>query len=165
MTYVGNEEKYVVMPHQQKGFIKIRSDRGVQSVYEYDGSDKNREPITHGDELDIKLKGPTFCYSKHIYMEYDFFCGDYKDRKCIGWRPRGNAAFSAQLRLESKDCGREIVIILGCFANATVATVEVTLSGISVASKIYGVVATNNSKLDTPNCTSLLFVKKPHNVV
>ncbi|KAK1384634.1 hypothetical protein POM88_022369 [Heracleum sosnowskyi] len=162
MTYVGNLNKFRVMPKEQAGFIRICSDRGVQYVYKVDASDRL---IEHGDELDVTVKGPTICYSKNIYLEYDLFSGDFKGRKCLGWEPDVDDALSTQVQLESSDCSREIAIIMGCFANATVATVEVTLSGISAATKVYGVVAANNSILDTPNCTSLLFVKKPDNVI
>lgn len=155
-----------MMPYEQNGFIKICSEKGVQYVYRADArNEKWRPVIENKDEIDVMLLGPIYCYSEDIFMEYDLFCGDYKGRICLGWFPEGDEAIPMQLRLESKDFSRDIVIIMGYFSNATVATVEVTLSDISAATKIFGVVAANNSRLDTPNCTSLLFVKKPHNAV
>lgn len=170
MTYIGSNDELEVKPEKQTGFIKICSKRGVQYVYKVDVPDMRRPSIKFGDEIDVSVNGPTCCSLDYkLYMQHDLFCGaySYKGRKCLGWRvfDDDDEAFSAQVRLESGDGTGEIVVNLGCFSNATVAKLEVMLLDNSAATKVYGVVAANNSILDTPNCTSLLFVKKPENAI
>ncbi|KAK1401954.1 hypothetical protein POM88_001559 [Heracleum sosnowskyi] len=65
----------------------------------------------------------------------------------------------------SVDKTGEIVLLLGCFGNATIAKVEVKMllgeDNNTPCTDVYGVENANNSFSDIPDCTSVLFARKP----
>lgn len=103
-----------------------------------------------------------------MVLEYDLGCGVYKGKAWFEWSPRyPEDTYLGNARLRSVDGTGEISLLLGHFANATVASLKVKFLSLdkSVAAHVYGVVAASNSILDYPCCTSLLFAKDSDNGV
>lgn len=154
----------VVEPKNQLGRISMYTPAGVLDIYNVDKVDDTRETIKHGDEFDIMdIKGPVPFANECNSLEYDLFCGAYKGHIFEffnEWRfDDRDSAFLEKIKLKSIDGTGDIILLMGFYAHATIADVEVRVIS-SDSSKVYGYVAASNNCLDVPMTTSMLFLKK-----
>lgn len=162
IIYLGRDD---VEPQNQLGRIYMYTEYGIHDIYKVDKVDETRETIQHGDEFDIKdIKGPVPFNTECNSMEFDLFCGAYKGfvyHFFREWPFRSECEASlAKIRLNnSLDGTGEISVLMGIYAHATIADVEVRVIS-SDSSKVYGYVAASNNCLDVPMTTSMLFLKK-----
>lgn len=164
LIYLSHDE---LEPEKQCGTIKMISDGGVQFLYNVQDIDMSKPTIKYGDDILVTVKGPT-CSFMCLDMQFDMFSGAYKDSIEVEWDSNESVADDVlfeERRIVSRDGTGEICVMVGLFFDATVACLGVKLVDNSSATNVYGVILASNSKLDIPKCTSVLFEKKPDNVI
>ncbi|KAK1367732.1 hypothetical protein POM88_033824 [Heracleum sosnowskyi] len=158
ITYYGAESTF---PEKQLGTIKVNSTDGFQYLCKVEEVDMSKMPIGNGDPILLTSLAPTIAFDHFddvVILEFDLFCGAFKGSVCFDTRIADGEAFSMQEQLISTDNLNMILVQMGHYANATTATVEVHMSGNPIATNVYGAVFATNSRLDTPNCASVLFL-------
>lgn len=164
VIYQGEEE---VKAEKQIGTITVSDGRRCQYLYSVDCVDTTRPSIEPGDE--IILTGPKVGIrsSGPLSIDFDLFCGDYKDSIYLECYPSTSLMQNAprEKRILSKDGTGEIVVLYALFDDAMEANVEIKLltNDNSDVSDFHGVVAATISDFDQPGFTSFLFSRKPCN--
>ncbi|KAK1381555.1 hypothetical protein POM88_028299 [Heracleum sosnowskyi] len=162
IIYLGKDD---IEPQNQLGRIHMYAPDGIFDIYNVDKVDETRKTIRHGDEFDMKdIKGPVPFEIECNSLDFDLFCGAYKGfvyNFFTEWRFLSNRQASlAKIRLNnSLDGTGEIAVLMGMYAHATIADVEVRVNS-SDSSNVYGHVAASNNYLDVPMTTSMLFLNK-----
>lgn len=164
IIYLGRDD---IEPRNQLGRIYMYSPVGILDIYNVDKVDETRETIKHGDEFDIMdIKGPVPYHNECSSMMFDLFRGAYKGHLYESFSKwqfiSRDDAYLKKLVLDSINGRGTIVILMGLYAHATIAHVEVRLDSTYVAPNIYGSVSASNSQLDSDMATSFLFLKQRH---
>lgn len=162
--YLGTDD---VEPQNQLGRIYMYSPAGILDIYNVDKVNETMETIKQGDEFDIMdIKGPIPFHAECSSLRYDLFCGAYKgfvyERFSEQRYESSEEAYSEKIILGSIDGSGDIIVLMGFYAHATIADVEVRVNS-SDSSSVYGFVAASNNAFDTVTATSMLFNKKRHN--
>ncbi|KAK1368814.1 hypothetical protein POM88_034906 [Heracleum sosnowskyi] len=156
MVYLGVDQ---VLPEKQIGVIKLVSSIGFQYLYNVQEADISNPSLHYGDAIPLVVKGPIFGASNEAYLEFDLFCGEYKGKMDITWRDRvADEVSLRRVMFTSNDGTGSILVNIGTFSNARIANVEVKLlnKDKSAVANVSGVVFASNSKLEIPDCTSML---------
>lgn len=167
IIYLGNDE---IEPNKQLGTITLFHGAGVQYLYKVEKVDSSMPPIRYGDAIDLTVKGPTSFSGEdddYAYMEFDLFSGAYKgivDLPCSPYDDKHEVSLGC-VQLRSTDCTGHVFVNIGHFANAAIASLEVRLLDNFAATNIYGVIFASNSKLDSSDSATVLFRKRPGNLL
>lgn len=163
IKYLGSD---VVPPEKQLGTISMMpSDFARQYLYKVDSVDEERPSLKFGDPVMVTVAAPTTAFAK-FDIEFDLFCGVYKDLVTVEWEEPGyNEVSIWEERVNSEDGTGQIAIQYGLFANATVGNVEVKLLGNYGSASVHGFIVATNSRLDRPTRGSLLFLKNSDNQI
>lgn len=95
-------------------------------------------------------------------MRFDIFRGAYKGSFEVEFKPFEDYVWCDEQKIRSVDGFGEIPVIVGGLSNATVANLNINISGATV---VHGIVAARNSRLDEPSCTSIIFWKSSANKI
>lgn len=160
IVYLGRDK---VEPVKQDGTIKMTFDSCSQYIYKVDKGDPTHQLIEYMDYIVVPVKAPAVEFEE-FEMEFDLFDGAFKETFTFDWQPGLGDILHEEKRIRSRDGFGEISVLYGLFGDATVANLQVKLPDNFADADVYGVVAACNSRLDFPDCTSMLFVKKPDNM-
>ncbi|XP_017259084.1 uncharacterized protein LOC108228108 [Daucus carota subsp. sativus] len=162
IVYLGLDE---IKPEKQLGLIKLISSEGFQYLYRLEDVDRHRPCIRYGDLIPITVRGPSFPFFDHVFIEFDLFCGAYKGKKQLHWEPLPHEVSVKSVFITSNDGTGQILIHMGGYANATVADLELRLLDNSAPRNVRGVVSASNSDLELDHCVNMLFMKESDNGV
>ncbi|KAK1356574.1 hypothetical protein POM88_049830 [Heracleum sosnowskyi] len=157
IVYLGVDE---IVPEKQLGTIKLLCSGGFQYLYKVEDVDIKRPSIKYGDSIPVSVKGPSVPFFDYVFIEFDLFCGAYKGKKHLQWDPLPHEVSVKSLFFTSNDGTGQILVHIGAYANATVASLEVKLSA---ATNVCGVVFSSNSDLELAHCANVLFMEKSDN--
>ncbi|KAL6551929.1 hypothetical protein OROGR_008083 [Orobanche gracilis] len=166
IMYLGSDE---IDPMKQLGTIGLFSGPTVQYLYNVEAVDSSMPTIRYGDAVDVTVKGPT-AFSRedddYVSIKFDLFSSAYKgivDLPCSHYDK--HEVSLGCVELGSTDCTGRILVNIGHFANATIANLEVRLLDNFATTNIYGVIFASNNKLDSSDSATVLFRKRPGNIV
>ncbi|KAK1381521.1 hypothetical protein POM88_028265 [Heracleum sosnowskyi] len=164
ILYLGRDD---IEPQNQLGRITMRCPYGIlRDMYNVTTVDETRETIKFGDEFDIRdIKSPFPYLHGPSGLEFDLFGGAYKGDLIDFFEPllfeHRDEAFLEELRLDARDGTGEIRVLMGFYAHATIAQVEVRITN-SRGNVVYGSVAASNNIFDHDRATSMFFLKDQH---
>ncbi|KAK1358533.1 hypothetical protein POM88_051789 [Heracleum sosnowskyi] len=155
MVYVSH---HVVEPEKQLGTISMKVDGIKCKLYDEQKIDMSKPSVEYMDHIPLVDIGPV-CYDLELVFDH-LFCGAYNGS--IKAR-LGETDDLVKRSIQSVNCNGEISALFGCFANATIATLEVHLLNISASAttNVHGVIASMNSCFDASSATSIHFLKEP----
>ncbi|XP_074363736.1 uncharacterized protein LOC141704389 [Apium graveolens] len=155
-----------VEPRNQLGRIYMASPVGILDIYNVGQVDEEdtRETLQPGDEFDVKdIKGPIPFQNDCNSLDIDLFHGAFKGHIYDVFANKQfysrDDAYLQEVKLASTDGTGDIVLLMGFYAHATIARVEVRLKT-SVAVNVHGCISASNTELDKCRATSVLFLKQ-----
>lgn len=163
ILYLGRDD---VEPRNQLGRIYMTYPYGIRHMYNVTEVDETRETLTTGDEFDIMdIKSPFPYLHECTNLYFDLFGGAYKGNLAPvfteGLFDERDDSYFRELTLESKDGTGQIILLMGFYAHATIAKVELRLIN-SPGKVVCGTVAASDLLFDKDLTTSVLFLKDQH---